>query len=153
MGKMYRLRYRVEPFAALFWALGIALAITWPCPPAQRHSTQRTQSMSLYGNSWLNSQQRRVTPPSFPMLFINSMPCIFLKISNAINCGLIILILGRDAVARWWNMEGCSSLYHSLVDISLWFECTQWHSCLSLLSFFQSLYLYPSSVLFFVNEG
>ena len=106
MGKMYRLRYRVEPFAALFWALGIALAITWPCPPAQRHSTQRTQSMSLYGNSWLNSQQRRVTPPSFPMLFINSMPCIFLKISNAINCGLIILILGRDAVARWWNMEG-----------------------------------------------
>ena len=30
---------RVEPFAALFWALGVVvLANTWPCPPARHHS-------------------------------------------------------------------------------------------------------------------
>ena len=37
MGKVDRLRNRVEPF--LFWALGILLANTWLCPTAQHHST------------------------------------------------------------------------------------------------------------------
>ena len=32
---MDRLRNKVEPFAALFWALGIVLD---PCPPARHHS-------------------------------------------------------------------------------------------------------------------
>ena len=32
MGKVDRLRNRLKPFAALFWALGIGLANTWPCP-------------------------------------------------------------------------------------------------------------------------
>ena len=31
--------YRVEPLAVLFWALGILLSNTYPCPPAQHHST------------------------------------------------------------------------------------------------------------------
>ena len=35
MGKVDRLRNKVEPFAALFWALGIVLD---PCPPARHHS-------------------------------------------------------------------------------------------------------------------
>ena len=39
MGQVDRLRNRIEPFAALFWALGIALANTCPCPPARHHST------------------------------------------------------------------------------------------------------------------
>ena len=39
MGKVDRLRIRVEPFAALFWALGIDLANTLPCPPARHRST------------------------------------------------------------------------------------------------------------------
>ena len=39
MGKVDRLRSRVKPFAALSWGLGIVLANTWPCPPAQHHST------------------------------------------------------------------------------------------------------------------
>ena len=36
MGKVDRLRIRVEPCAALFWALGIVrvLATPWPSPPA-----------------------------------------------------------------------------------------------------------------------
>ena len=43
MGKVDCLRNKVEPFAALFWALGIVLAV-----PASLH--RRTQSMSLYGH-------------------------------------------------------------------------------------------------------
>ena len=38
MGKVDRLSIKVEPFAALFWALGIVLANTGPCPPARHHS-------------------------------------------------------------------------------------------------------------------
>ena len=37
MGKVDRLRNKAEPFAALFWALGIVFANTWSrqlsCPP------------------------------------------------------------------------------------------------------------------------
>ena len=39
MGKVNRLHNRVELFAKLFRALGIVLANTWPCTPAQHHST------------------------------------------------------------------------------------------------------------------
>ena len=39
MGKEEHLCIGVEPFTALFWALGIILANTWPCPPARHHST------------------------------------------------------------------------------------------------------------------
>ena len=38
MGKVDHLRNRVEPFAALFWALGNELANTGPCPLARHHS-------------------------------------------------------------------------------------------------------------------
>ena len=77
----------VEPFAVPFWALGTVCAVlaschqhlTLPAGPALLH--RRTQSMSLYGHaactvvaSWLNSQRRRVGPPSpvsyLGMLFI-----------------------------------------------------------------------------------
>ena len=62
MGKVDRLRNRVEPFAALFLALGNVL------DPARR----RTQIMSLYGHCWFNSQRRSAAPPLsyLGMLFI-----------------------------------------------------------------------------------
>ena len=44
MGKVDRFRNTVEPFAALFWALGIVL-----------------------GHSWSTSQRRRIAPFSFPI--------------------------------------------------------------------------------------
>ena len=63
MGKVDRLRNRIKPFAATFWALGIVFAITWPCPLAWHHSTTVHKSMFLYGHSWFKSQRRRVCPP------------------------------------------------------------------------------------------
>ena len=39
MGKVAHLRNQVEPFVALFWAFGMVLANTWPCPPAWHGST------------------------------------------------------------------------------------------------------------------
>ena len=49
MGKVDRVRNRVEPFAALFWTLGIDLPTPDPArrPAASLHC--RTQSMSLNG--------------------------------------------------------------------------------------------------------
>ena len=57
MGKVDRLRNIVQPLAALFWALGIVCTcqhLTLPVGPASLHRC--TQSMSLYGHSWFNSQ-------------------------------------------------------------------------------------------------
>ena len=70
MSKVDRLRNRVEPFAALFWALDIVLANTWPCPPASLH--RRTQSMSLHGHSFSIIFEDAWSPPPFylGMLFI-----------------------------------------------------------------------------------
>ena len=82
MGKVDRLCNRVQPFAALFWALGIE---TWPCPSA-RHSSmhRRTQSMSLYGwRSWFNSQRRRVaSPPRFSCLGMLLIFGLYYKCNN-----------------------------------------------------------------------
>ena len=51
MGKVNRLRNRVEPFAVLFWALGGELANIWPCLHAgPALLNRRTQSMSFYGH-------------------------------------------------------------------------------------------------------
>ena len=52
MGKVDRLRNRGEPFAALFWGLGIVLVLYLPTLDPAR--------MSLYGQSWFNSQRRRI---------------------------------------------------------------------------------------------
>ena len=70
---MDRLRNRVEPFAALFWALGnvqyCSQHLTLFADPASLHC--RIQSMSLYGHSWFNYQRRRaVTLHPLCMLFI-----------------------------------------------------------------------------------
>ena len=53
MGKVDRLRNRVDPFGALFWALGIVLANTGQAAPHRL-----TQSMFFYCHSWFNSQRR-----------------------------------------------------------------------------------------------
>ena len=63
---MDSLRNRVEPFAAPFRALGIVYLPTPDPGPALLH--RRTQSMSLYGHSWLNSLRRRVVPLPPPHL-------------------------------------------------------------------------------------
>ena len=74
MGKGDRLHNRVDLFAALFWALVIVHTcqhLTLPAGPASLHRC--TQSMSLFGYSWFNSQRRRIAPPPFSylgMLFI-----------------------------------------------------------------------------------
>ena len=54
MGKVDRLHNRVEPFSALFWALGIVsclptqhLTLPPPPPPNITPHRRRTQSMSL----------------------------------------------------------------------------------------------------------
>ena len=67
MGKVDRLHNRVEPFAALF---GLS-ALYLPTPdPARRPASlhRRTQSMSLYGHNWFNSQRRRVGPSPYSYL-------------------------------------------------------------------------------------
>ena len=69
MGKVDRLHNRVEPFAALFWALGNVRTnqhLNLPAGLASLH--RRTQCMSLYNQSWLNSQQDAL-PPS--LLFLS----------------------------------------------------------------------------------
>ena len=67
----------VEPFAVLFWGLGIVLVNTRPCPPARHHIHHRTQGMSLYGHaactvveSCFNSQRRRVGLPLFLSVYV-----------------------------------------------------------------------------------
>ena len=68
MGKVDRLRNRVKSFVALFWALGNVCTcqhLTLPTGPASLH--RRTQSMSLSGHSWFNSQRRRAGPLPFPI--------------------------------------------------------------------------------------
>ena len=69
MGKVDCLRNIVEPFASLLWALGIVYLPT-PDPARQPGILlhRRTQSMSLYGQSWFNSQRRRVAPPPLSYL-------------------------------------------------------------------------------------
>ena len=68
MGKVNRLRNRVEPFIALIWALGNVLKPTPYTLHAGPASPQRrTQSMSLYGHSWFKSQRRRAGHPPFPI--------------------------------------------------------------------------------------
>ena len=66
MGKVDRLHNRLNSFAALLWALGLVLANTLPMPAGPASLRRRTQSMSLYGQSWFNSQRRRSSPP-FPI--------------------------------------------------------------------------------------
>ena len=48
MGVVDRLRNKVEPFAALFWALGIVLANNRPCPPSRHHSTVGWSDLALF---------------------------------------------------------------------------------------------------------
>ena len=65
--------YRVEPLAVLFWALGILLSNTWPCPPAQHHSTAEHKAcpyMVIVG-SILN--EGSLPPPLFLSRYYLSM--------------------------------------------------------------------------------
>ena len=63
MSKVDLLCNRVEPFAALFWALGTVLAGNWPCPPAHGITPlPYSQRVLMYGHGWFSSQQRRVAP-------------------------------------------------------------------------------------------
>ena len=63
-------------FAALFWALGIVLTNTWPCPPARHHSTvvQSAFPHMLDANCKaverrFTSHWRRIATPPFPIYY------------------------------------------------------------------------------------
>ena len=59
MDKVDRLCNRVEPFAVLFRALGIVCTcqhLTLPAGPASQH--RRTQSMSLFGHSQIENENK-----------------------------------------------------------------------------------------------
>ena len=115
MGKVDRLRNWCEPFAALFWAVGIVLANTWPCTPAQHHSTaMHTQSMSLYGHSWINSLQRRAGPIPFSylgVLFIYGLSIwnVLLKSRNLQDREVKLVFLHfYSTVSTHWNFTHIS---------------------------------------------
>ena len=59
---MDRLLNRVEPFAALFWALSIVLYLPTPdsAPWPSLTPLPYTKHVPFYGHAWFNSQQRRV---------------------------------------------------------------------------------------------
>ena len=72
---MHGLCNRVEPFAALFWALGIVQlhANTGPGLLARHHGTAVHKAWTLYGHCWFNSQRRRIAPPPFylgPVIYL-----------------------------------------------------------------------------------
>ena len=89
MGKVDRLCIWVEPFAALFWALGNVLANTWPCPPDRHHSMHRcmyTKHFLIWSYSWFNSQQSRAVPLPF-LIYLGMLftVCIY----AALECSLL----------------------------------------------------------------
>ena len=98
MSKVDRLRNRVEPFAALFWALGINLANTWPCPPARQNSTAVHKAcpyMVIVGSIL---SEDALPPPLFLSRYIIYLwsTCFLVQISA---CGLqAVLADCEDAV-------------------------------------------------------
>ena len=71
MGKVDRLRTRVEPFLICFWLSAMYLPhVTMPAGPTSLKRS--TQSMSLNSHSWFNSQEDTLPPPFsyLGMLFI-----------------------------------------------------------------------------------
>ena len=68
MGKVDCLSNKVEPYAALFWALGIVLANTWPCPPAWHYSTDAQAAWpykDMFGS--ILKEDKLTPPPPFPI--------------------------------------------------------------------------------------
>ena len=63
MGKVERLRNRVEPFAALFCGLSTLYLLSPDLPTSPASLNHRSRSMSLFGHGRFNSQQRRVNSP------------------------------------------------------------------------------------------
>ena len=60
MSKVDRLCKRLDPFAAMFWALGIVLYYYLPTSDTARRpgitAPPYVVPLSLYGQSWLNSE-------------------------------------------------------------------------------------------------
>ena len=71
MGKVDRLRNKVDHFAALFWALGIVLANPGPWPPGRHHSTavHKAFPYMVNGHGWFHSQRRPLPFSFLGMLF------------------------------------------------------------------------------------
>ena len=70
MGKVDRLRNRVEPFAALLWALGIECTYILTLDPARWPGITPppyTQSMSLQYMVCLILNKDALPPPPFPI--------------------------------------------------------------------------------------
>ena len=84
MGKVERLHNRVEPFAALFWALVIVCTcqhLTLPAGPVSLHRRIHTECPYMVAactvvSSWFNSQRRSDAPPLFLSRYV-IMSCWF----------------------------------------------------------------------------
>ena len=89
-------------------SLGNVLANTWPCLRARLHSTAvHTQSMSLYGQSWFNSERRRAGPHPFSylgtsMLFIYGLSLCPMS-PHTVKCPNI----PTRALPLWCSVGGC----------------------------------------------
>ena len=68
MGKVDHLRKRVEPFAVLYWALGIVLANTRPYPPSHPTAVHKACPFMVIVGSILNKDAW--APPHFLYLGI-----------------------------------------------------------------------------------
>ena len=68
MGKVGRLRNKVEHFAALFWAFGGVLSTPDPARRPGLTPPPYTKHIFFYRRSWFNFQRRCVglPPPSLP---------------------------------------------------------------------------------------
>ena len=68
MGKVGRLRNKVEHFAALFWAFGEVLSTPDPARRPGLTPPPYTKHIFFYRRSWFNFQRRCVAPPPLPPL-------------------------------------------------------------------------------------
>ena len=92
MGKVDRLYNRVEPFAALFWALGIVLAnpARWPGitpPPYTKHVL--IWSGCLYSGGELVQFSANTRWPVATCLFLSSMLFIYECQVGDVVCGYV----------------------------------------------------------------
>ena len=99
---MNRLHSRIEPFAALFWALGIILAhiLKQFTQPAGLASLNSGTCTVLYGGGQLGSilEKKSYPPPLFFFRYTCSMVCF--KHRESINRAVRG---GKFYYCRWWG--------------------------------------------------
>ena len=105
MGKVDRFCNSVEPFAALFWALGSVLANTWTVPASLHRCTR---SMSLYGYIVGAILSEDALPPSL-FLSLTAAQCPWAAASlefKLINLLIILtLSLSNHDHVHWMDID------------------------------------------------